>query len=91
MTGTEESTLVLGVPKITVKVCFSLKRLLIVTFNIKIIRIQSSKCSHPIFLASKFLSNTYALTNLTPITTTPSGPYLSFNRIQLRSHYLALL
>ena len=38
--------------------------------------------------ASKFLSNTYALTNLTSRTTTPSAPYLSFNRIQLRSHYI---
>ena len=36
--------------------------------------------------ASKFVSNTYALTNVTPRTTTPSVPYLSFNRIQLRSH-----
>ena len=36
--------------------------------------------------ASKFVSNTYALTNVTPRTTTPSAPYLSFNRIQLRSH-----
>ena len=42
---TEESTLVLGEPSITVKVCISLKRLLIVTFNIKAVRIQSSKCS----------------------------------------------
>ena len=176
---TEESTLVLGEPNITVKVCISLKRLLIVTFNIKAIRIQSSKCSHPVKLsfggirslrfiiqpnlyvfkktlvvrndfvktfvshfpchhfvcfsditlivipsaskmvggvtyilftawltaqqvnqtfivaiktmvyfigffsgeASKFLSNTYALTDLTPRTTAPSAPYLSFNRI----------
>ena len=31
--------------------------------------------------ASKFLSNTYALTNLTPRTTTPLAAYLSFNRI----------
>ena len=31
--------------------------------------------------ANKFLSNTYALTNLTPRTTTPSEPYLSVNRI----------
>ena len=38
--------------------------------------------------ASKFLSSTYALTNLTPKTTTPSAPYLSFNRMQLRSHYI---
>ena len=36
--------------------------------------------------ASKFLSNTYALTNLTPKTTTPLAPYLSFHRVQLRSH-----
>ena len=50
MAGTEESTLVLGEPNITVKVCVSLKRLLIVTFNIKTIRIQSSKCSHPVKL-----------------------------------------
>ena len=35
MAGTEESTLVLGEPNIKVKVCVSLKRLLIVTFNIK--------------------------------------------------------
>ena len=47
---TEESTLVLGEPSITVKVCISLKRLLIVTFNIKAVRIQSSKCSHPVKL-----------------------------------------
>ena len=181
MAGTEENALVLGEPNIIVKVCVSLKRLLIVTFNIKAIRIQSSKCSHPVKLplggirslhfvnqlnlyvfkktlvillwkmtlqkllfhifhvitlsfsdmtlivipsaskmvsgvtyilfttwltaqqvnqtfivviktmvyflsffsgeASKFLSNTYALTNLTPRTTTPLVPYLSFNRI----------
>ena len=31
--------------------------------------------------ASKFFSNTYALTNLTPRTTTPLAAYLSFNRI----------
>ena len=37
---------------------------------------------------SKFLSNTYALTNLTPRTTTPSAAYIYFNRIQLRSHYI---
>ena len=36
--------------------------------------------------ASKFLINTYALTNLTPRTTTPSASYVSFNRISLRSH-----
>ena len=48
MTGTEESTLALGGPNITVNVCVSLKRLLIVTFNIKAIRIQSSKCSHQV-------------------------------------------
>ena len=145
MAGTEESILVLGGPNITVKVCVSLKILLIVTFNIKAIRTQSSKCSHPVKLpfgqiltsllqlfhlflkqsvvcylhivyrltysstgksniyrcnqnyglqvffsgeASKFLSKTYALTNLTPRTTTPSAPCLSFNRIQLRSHYI---
>ena len=50
MAGTEENTLVLGEPNIIVKVCVSLKRLLIVTFNIKPIRIQSSKCSHPVKL-----------------------------------------
>ena len=38
---TEESVLVLGEPNITVKVCISLKRLLIVTFNIEVIRIPS--------------------------------------------------
>ena len=38
--------------------------------------------------ASTFLGNTYALTNLTPRTTIPSAPYLSFNRIELRSHYI---
>ena len=38
--------------------------------------------------ANEFGSNTYALTNLTPRTTTPLAPYLSFNRIQLRSHYV---
>ena len=37
--------------------------------------------------ASKFVNSIYALTNLTPRTTTPSAPYLSYNRIQLRSHY----
>ena len=42
---TEESTLVLGELNITVKVCISL-RLLIVTFNIKAVRIHSSQCSH---------------------------------------------
>ena len=38
--------------------------------------------------ASKFVSNTYALTNLTPRTTTPSAPYLPFNRMLLKSHYI---
>ena len=47
---TEESTLVPGEPNITVKVCVSLKRPLAVTFNIKAIRIQSSKCSDPVKL-----------------------------------------
>ena len=51
MVGTEESTLVLGGPNIIVKVCVSLKRLLIVTFNIKAIRIQSSKFSHSVKLS----------------------------------------
>ena len=51
MAGTAENTLVLGETKIIVKVCVSLKRLLIVTFNIKAIRIQSSKCSHPVKLS----------------------------------------
>ena len=41
MAGTGESTLV-EEPNITLKVCVSLKRLLIVTFNIKAIRIKSS-------------------------------------------------
>ena len=46
--------------------------------------------------ASKFVSNIYALRNLIPRTTTPSAPYLSFNRIQLTSYciifyFLALL
>ena len=50
MAGTKESTLVLGEPNIKVKVCVSLKRLLIVPFNIKAIRIQSSKCSHTVKL-----------------------------------------
>ena len=50
MAGTEESTLVLGEPNITVKVCVSLKRLLTVTFNTKAAKIQSSKCSHPMKL-----------------------------------------
>ena len=44
---TEESTLVLGQPNLTVKVFISLKRLLIVTFNIRAVRIQSSKCFYP--------------------------------------------
>ena len=51
MAGTQEKTLVLGEPNVTVKVCVSLKRLLIVTFNIKAIRIQSSKCSHLVKLS----------------------------------------
>ena len=38
----EESPLVLGERNITVKVCTNLKRLLLITFNIKVIRIQSS-------------------------------------------------
>ena len=38
--------------------------------------------------ARKFLSNTYALTNLTHGTTTPSAAYISFNRIKLRSQYI---
>ena len=48
MAGIEESTLVLGEPNMKEKVCVVLKKLLIVTFNIKAIRIQSSKCSHPV-------------------------------------------
>ena len=40
-----------GEPNITVKVCVSLKRLLIVTFNIKAVRIQISKCYHPVKLS----------------------------------------
>ena len=51
MAGTDENTLVLGEPNMTVKVCVCLKRLLIVTFNIKAIRTQSSKCSHPVKLS----------------------------------------
>ena len=51
MAGTEENTLVLGEPNITVKVCVSLKRLLIVTFNIRAIRMQSSKCSYLVKLS----------------------------------------
>ena len=47
---TEENTLVLGEPNFAVKVFISLKRLLIVTFNIKAVRTQSSKCSHPVKL-----------------------------------------
>ena len=50
MAVTEKSTLVLGEPNITVKVYVSLKRLLIVSSNIKAIRIQSFKCSHPVKL-----------------------------------------
>ena len=50
MVGTEESTLVLGGPNIIVKVCVSQKKLLMVTFTIKAIRIQSSKCFHPVKL-----------------------------------------
>ena len=50
MIGTEESNLVLGEPNITLKIYVSLKRLLIVTFNIKAIRIQNSKCSDPVKL-----------------------------------------
>ena len=39
MAGTEKNTLALGEPNIIVKVCVSLKKLLIVSFNIKVIRI----------------------------------------------------
>ena len=45
----------------------------------------------PIFFSgevSEFISNIYAFTNLTPRVTTPSAPYLSFNRMQLRSHHV---
>ena len=49
MAGTEENTL--GEPNVIVKVCVSLKRLLILTFNIKAIRIQSSKCSNAVELS----------------------------------------
>lgn len=38
--------------------------------------------------ANKFVSNMYTLTNLTPRTITPLAPYLSFNRIELWSHYV---
>ena len=41
--------------------------------------------------ASKFVNNIYTLTNFTPRTTTSSAPYLSFNKIQLRSHLYNLL
>ena len=57
MAGAEENTLVLGEPSIIVKVCISLKRLLIVTFNIKAIRIQSSKYSHPVKLSFDGIRN----------------------------------
>ena len=51
MAGAGESTLIYTrEPNITVKVCVSLKKLLIVTFNIKAIRIQSSKWPHPVKL-----------------------------------------
>ena len=50
----EESSLVLGEPNITVcmyfEVCISLKKLLMVTFNIKAIKIYISKCYHPVKL-----------------------------------------
>ena len=51
MAGTEENTLVLGEPNVMIKLCVSLKRLLMVTFNIKTVRIQSYKCSHPVKLS----------------------------------------
>ena len=51
MAGTEKNTLILGQLNIIVKVFVRLKILLIVTFNIKTIRIESSKCSHPIKLS----------------------------------------
>ena len=38
-------------PNIIIKVCNYLKRLLIITFNIKSIRVHSSKCSHVVKLA----------------------------------------
>ena len=39
---------------------------------------------------SKLISNINFRTNLTPRNITPSVPYISFNRIQLRSHYVIL-
>ena len=36
--------------------------------------------------AREFVSNIYVLADLTLRITTPSVPYLSFNKIQLRSH-----
>ena len=42
---------ILGEINIKIKVCISLKRQLIVTFNIKAVRIQISKCSHPVKLS----------------------------------------
>ena len=46
-----------------------------------------SRCSQNYFIrlfsgkASKFVNNIYALTNFTPRNTTPSAPYLPFNKI----------
>ena len=42
---------ILGEINIKIKVCISLKRQLIVTFNIKAVRVQISKCSHPVKLS----------------------------------------
>ena len=50
MAGTKESTLVLGEPNIKEKVCVVQKKLLIVAFSVKAIRIESFKCSHPVKL-----------------------------------------
>ena len=40
--------------------------------------------------ASTFISNISDRTNLKPRIITPLAPYICFNRIQLRSHYIIL-
>ena len=63
------------------------------TYKSKILSLQSNYGLFYTFFsrkASKFFSNTYALTNLTPRTTTPSALYLPFNRMLLKSHYIIL-
>ena len=60
-------------------------QIFIVAIKTMVYFISLFSCGH-----SEFFSIIYFFTNLTPKTTKPSTPYLSFHRIQLTSHYDAI-